>query len=107
MHFAVSAPAAATAGAAFNFDVTAQDASNNTLTGFTGTVHFTSTDGAAVLPADTTLVNGVGTFSATLNTAGSQTITAADALTPANAGASGTIAVSPATPVQLQSFDVD
>jgi len=94
MHFAVSAPATAAAGTAFNFTVTALDASNNVLTGYTGTVHFTSTDGAAVLPADTTLTNGTGTFSATLKTAGSRTITAADALTAANFGTSAPINVS-------------
>src|SRR6185295_7569317 len=65
-HFAVSAPASATAGVAFNFTVTAQDQFNNTATTYGGMVHFTSSDGAAVLPANATLTNGVGTFSATL-----------------------------------------
>src|SRR5205807_1258307 len=65
-HFAVTAPASATAGSAFNFTVTALDAFNNTATGYAGTVHFTSSDGAATLPGNTTLTNGTGTFSATL-----------------------------------------
>ena len=39
------APASATAGVAFNFTVTALDALGNTATGYSGTVHFTSTDG--------------------------------------------------------------
>src|SRR5581483_6605121 len=77
-HFAVSAPSSATAGAAFNFTVTAQDQFNNTATGYGGTVHFSSTDGAAILPANSTLSNGTGTFNATLDTAGNQTITATD-----------------------------
>jgi hypothetical protein len=93
IHFAVSAPATATAGTAFNFTVTAQDALNNTLTGYTGTVHFTSTDGAALLPADATLTNGTGTFSATLKTAGSPTISATDTVTAAMTGTSAPIAV--------------
>ena len=38
--------------------VTAMDAYGNTATGYTGTVHFTSTDGAAVLPADYTFTAG-------------------------------------------------
>src|SRR4029077_16862928 len=38
----VPAPLTATAGGAFNFTVTAEDANGNTLTGYTGTVHFTS-----------------------------------------------------------------
>src|SRR5262249_56145070 len=71
-HFAVSAPAAAPGGTAFSFTVTAQDAFNTTVPGYSGTVHFTSSDGAATLPANATLTNGVGTFSATLDTDGTQ-----------------------------------
>src|SRR5262249_12369322 len=67
-HLAISAPSNATAGTAFNFTVTAQDQFNNTATGYSGTVHFTGSDGSAVLPANSTLTNGVGTFSATLKT---------------------------------------
>src|SRR5205807_2600834 len=95
-HFAVSTPANATAGSAFNFTVTAQDAFNNTATGYAGTVHFTSTDGAAVLPANSTLSSGTGTFSATLATGGSQTITATDTVTSSITGTSGTITLSAA-----------
>ena len=86
-HFSVSAPASATAGTAFNFTVTALDASNNTATGYAGTVHFTSSDAQAVLPGNSTLVNGTGTFSATLKTSGNQTISATDT---ANASVTGT-----------------
>jgi hypothetical protein len=92
-HFAVSAPPGATAGAAFNVTVTAQDGGNNTVAAYSGTVHFTSTDGAAVLPANTTLTNGVGTFSSTLKTSGSRTITATDTVSSSVTGTSGTIAV--------------
>ncbi|MHB8466446.1 MAG: beta strand repeat-containing protein, partial [Acidimicrobiales bacterium] len=94
-HFVLSAPSSATAGTAFNFTVTAQDASNATATGYTGTVHFSSTDGQAVLPADSTLTNGTGTFSATLKTAGSQTITGTDTMTSSITGTSNTITVAP------------
>ena len=93
-HFTVSAPSSTTAGTAFNFTVTALDASNNVATGYAGTVHFTSTDGAAVLPANSTLSSGSGTFSATLRTAGSRTITATDTVNGSITGTSGTIAVS-------------
>src|SRR5580700_4315991 len=54
-------PATVTAGTAFTFTVTAIDVFNAVATGYTGTVHFTSTDAAASLPADATLTNGVGT----------------------------------------------
>jgi hypothetical protein len=92
-HFAVSAPASATAGAAISFTVTAQDSSNNTVTTYSGTVHFTSSDGAAILPANATLTNGTGTFAATFKTSGSQTITANDTVATAITGTSGGIAV--------------
>src|SRR5262249_38230597 len=64
-HFAVSAPSGASTGAAFNFTVTAKDQFNNTATGYTGTVQFTSSDSAASLPGNSTLSSGSGTFSAT------------------------------------------
>jgi hypothetical protein len=93
-HFTVSAPASATAGTAFSYTVTALDASNNTATGYAGTVHFTSSDVAATLPVNSTLTNGVGTFSATLRTAGNQTITATDTVTSSITVTSSTIVVS-------------
>src|SRR5207302_558464 len=80
----------------FSFTVTAKDAFNNTATGFAGTVHFSSSDAQAVLPANSTLSGGAGSFSATLKTAGSQTLTAADTATPSITGASNGIAVSAA-----------
>ena len=92
-HFAISAPATAVQGSTVNYIVTALDASNNIATGYTGTAHFTSTDGAATLPADATLTNGVGTFPATLNTLGSQTITATDTVTSSITGTSSAITV--------------
>ena len=100
-HFAISAPTTAAAGAAFNFTVTALDALNNVVLAYTGTAHFTSTDPAATLPADSTLINGVGTLSATLTTAGNQTVTATDTLHASVTGTSNTIAVSPAAPTHF------
>ena len=66
---------------AFTVTVTAQDPTTTSATGYAGTVHFTSSDGQATLPANTTLTNGTGTFSATLKTAGTQSITATDTVT--------------------------
>jgi hypothetical protein len=81
VRFTVAAPANATTGKPFSITVTAWDAYNNIATNYTGTVSFTSTDGAAVLPAPytfTTADKGVHTFTngVTLKTAGTQTITA-------------------------------
>ena len=94
-HFVVTSPTNATAGMAFSFTVSARDALNNGASGYTGTVHFTSTDGQAVLPANSILSIGEGfaNFSVTLNTAGSETITATDTVTPAITGTSNSIGV--------------
>jgi hypothetical protein len=97
-HFSVTAPANATAGATFNLVVTALTAANTTATGYTGTVHFTSSDPKAVLPANSALLNGVGSLQAVLNTAGGQTITATDTVTASITGVSGTITVSSVGP---------
>jgi len=70
----VSAPAAVTPGVPFNVTVTALDAFNNVTTGYAGTVHITATDGAATLPSNAKLTNGVGTFQVTLRTQGTQTV---------------------------------
>ncbi|BCU78627.1 hypothetical protein llg_33420 [Luteolibacter sp. LG18] len=94
-HYTVSAPANATAGTAFNVTVTALDQFDNTATGYAGTVHFTSSDAPATLPANSTLTNGVGTFSATLKTGGNQTITATDTVAGSITGTSGNILVDP------------
>lgn len=91
-HFLVSAPGFVATGAAFSVTVTAADASGNTASGYAGTVHFTSSDPQATLPADSTLTGGVGTFSATLKTTGSQTITATETAS-SMSGVSGTITV--------------
>src|SRR5204862_4585063 len=61
--------------------------------GYSGTVHFTSSDGQAVLPGNATLTSGTGTFSAILRTTGNQTLTATDAATPTITGTSNAIKV--------------
>ena len=93
--FSLSAPSTATAGSALIFTVTALDAFNNTASGYGGSVHFSSSDSQAVLPANSTLTNGVGTFSATLKTPGSQTVTATDA---GHSGLGGSTAVTRVLP---------
>src|SRR5690606_33300727 len=78
-----------TAGDAQLFIVEALDASGNRATSYTGTIHFTSSDGQAVLPADYTFTAGnagIKAFSGTLKTAGEQSITATDT---ANASITG------------------
>src|SRR5439155_1058676 len=100
-HYSVSAPASSTAGIAFTTTVTALDAFNNTATGYTGTAHFTSTDGLAVLPSNYTfLVGDAGVHSfingVTLKTAGGRTITGTDTINGSINGTSSAVTVSAA-----------
>ena len=74
-------PGQTVAGVAHNLTVKAHDSSGDTAADYTGTVHFTSSDPKAVLPADYTFTvadAGVHVFSVTLNTSGSQSVTATD-----------------------------
>jgi hypothetical protein len=101
--FGISAPAGTTAGNAFSINVTAFDGGGNVNPTYTGTVHFTSSDPLAVLPADYTFTSadsGVHTFSVTLKRSGAQTITATDTVTSAMVG-SASVSVSPAAAVSL------
>jgi DNA/RNA endonuclease G (NUC1) len=98
-HFSVTAPANVTNGAAFNVTVTALDASNATATGYTGTVHFTSSS-TGTLPSDYTFTAGdlgAHTFSVTLTSNGSRTITATDTVTNTINGTATTNVLSTAT----------
>jgi hypothetical protein len=95
--FTATSVSAATAGSSVPFTVQALDAYGNTATGYTGTVHLTSSDGQAVLPANYTFTAadaGVHLFVVTLKTAGTQSILATDTAN-ANLGALATVAVSP------------
>jgi hypothetical protein len=99
----ISAPALTTAGTGFQISVTVLDASNNVDIGYTGIVHFSTSDGQAFLPADTpfsTADTGVKVFIVTLKTAGSQSISAADTLAATVQGSSMTT-VAPAAASRL------
>jgi hypothetical protein len=108
-----------TAGTTLQVTVTAVDSAGQVVPGFTGTVHFTSTDGSAVLPADYTFTaadNGVHTFNITLKTAGTQTLTVTDpysgitgtlpGLTVTPAAASQFVVVAPASVLALTPFRI-
>ena len=78
-------PNPTTAGVAHNVTVTAKDAFGNTATGYTGTVHFTSSDGAGRPAGQLHLrrpaTTGPTPSRCTLKTAGTQSITATDTVT--------------------------
>jgi hypothetical protein len=82
--------------------ITARDSYGNYAPVYNGTVHLSSSDAAAVLPADTTLVNGTANVSVRMMTVGTQTLTATNTANPALTG-SETISVTPAV---LASYDV-
>lgn len=96
--FLVAAPDNGFSGAPFDVTVTALDANGNTATGYRGTVHFTSNDNAATLPADYIFIagdNGVHTFQATMNTPGTRSITATDTVTASITGSDSLSVITP------------
>jgi sugar lactone lactonase YvrE len=107
-HFTVTGPTSGVVGAPQSITVTAEDVTNHTDTGYTGTVHFTSTDPQAVLPADYAFMasdKGSHIFSVTFGSVGSQTVTATDTSSLVNgtsaavgiSGATATLGVSPSS----------
>ncbi len=100
-------PAGATAGAAQTFTLTALDAYGNVVTN-PGTVHFSSSDAQAVLPADYTFTAadaGSHTFTVTFKTAGAQSLTFADTFyTALTATESITVTPAAAASVQIAGF---
>src|SRR6185437_10882010 len=72
-------------GQQFNLQVSIQSADGLNLADYTGTLHFTSSDAKAILPADYTFSfadAGTHTFVVSLGTPGSQTISIADTKLP-------------------------
>ncbi len=102
-HYSVTTSSTAIAGNVLSVTVTARAVDGSTLTTYAGTTHFTSSDGAAVLPSNYTFVAGdlgTHTFDVTLKTAGSDTITATDTVTSSING-SANVTVSAAAASQL------
>ncbi len=81
-NFSVTAsPASITAGGTTSVTVVARDSSNHTLANYTGTIHFTSSDAQAALPADYTFTSadaGSKSFNVTLKTAGNPSVSVSD-----------------------------
>src|SRR5262249_36733850 len=97
-------PSSIQAGSSAGVTVKALKADGTIDTGYTGTVHFTSSDVKAGLPAIYTFTAadaGKHTFSATLKTAGTQSLTVTDTQTSAINGTEGNILVKPAAASQF------
>jgi hypothetical protein len=99
-HFRVVAASPTTgAGQPVNVTITALDALGRVDSSYQGTVHLTSSDRQALLPGDYAFTTGAGgdngahTFAITLNTAGFESVTAADVTTPTARGTSTAVIV--------------
>ena len=85
-----------TAGQPVQVTVNAKDANGNPVLNYGGTVHLTSTDPAASLPAAYTFTagdNGTHTFAITLNSSGKFSVTVSDTATPPNSTTASTTVV--------------
>ena len=109
-HLSVSTYNPYVAGATHSVTVKALDANGDVATGYTGTIHFTSSDGQSTRPADytfNTTDQGVHAFTAALvlRTAGSQWVRATDKVTASITG-SQTVTVAPvkATHLSVSTF---
>ena len=82
--FSISAPSSVTQGVGFKFTMTVLDAYGNVVTGYRGTLAFSSSDATASLPKNYTFTasdQGVHTFTKlVLKKKGTQTITVTDTL---------------------------
>jgi hypothetical protein len=97
-------PSAVYVGDLRGFIVTAYDACGNLAYNYAGTVHFTSSDGNASLPADYTFSGydgGTAYLGATLNTAGTQSLTVKDTANPAATGSLTGVHVNPIATVAM------
>ena len=91
----------AAAGTPQSVTVTLTDSLGNVATNYVGTIHFTSTDGQAVLPANytfTTADQGKHTFQVSFKTTGTQSIGVADT---ANGSLKASASVAVTTSAQL------
>ena len=102
--FQCSSSVSVIAGTPSTVVVTAKDSFGNTATGYLGTARITSTDGAAVLPANYTFLSsdaGVHSFAVTLKTKATQSITATDTVTSGITGTQAGVVVSAASASQF------
>ena len=96
VYFTIDAPSSVAAGQVFYITVTAKDSYNDVVTGYTGTVSFSSTDSQWVSPGDiqfTAADLGKKILAVTMKTAGIQRIYCEDIANPAVNGTSNDINV--------------
>ena len=76
--YTIAGPTTVVTGTPTTYTVRASDAFGNPITGFNGNARISVTDIEATAPGTVSIINGVGTFNATLRTFGDQTISVAD-----------------------------
>jgi sugar lactone lactonase YvrE len=94
---AFAEPSSTPAGTPFTITVTAQDLGTNPVTGYTGTVHFTATNGTMAQYTFTPADMGSRPFTITLTHAMTLTVTGTDTAVPPVTG-STTFTITPAAP---------
>ncbi|HEV8062503.1 MAG TPA: DUF4214 domain-containing protein, partial [Gemmataceae bacterium] len=100
-HLGLSFASSALIGYSLTAIVTVQDTYGNAVTGYTGTVRWSSSDGLASLPGSYTFTaadGGQHAFNLTFGSAGSQTVTVRDA---AQESLTSTVSIAVANPLQL------
>src|SRR5205085_12276786 len=90
------------AGSPATITVTALDILDRPTTLYSGTLHFTCTDIAGVVPDDTTLQQGVGTFTINFHTVGSWSITVQDTADATIQGKSADVSVAAGAATHLR-----
>jgi hypothetical protein len=100
-YFQITGPSSVTAGTPGTYTISVFNPDGSADTGYSGTVHITSSDPKAVLPADFTITGDTATFSATLKTAGAQSLTATDTVTSGISGGDASITITPAAAAQI------
>lgn len=86
-------PSVASVGLPIPITVRALDNWGNFVTAYSGRVHFTCTDSAAVLPPDSQIVNGQTIFPVTFRTAGVQNLIVTDTVKPTLTAQTGSLTV--------------
>lgn len=97
----VTGPSGLIAGTQGTFTISAVNPDGSADTDYSGTVQISSSDPKAILPGYVAISGGVGSFPATLETAGVESIAATDVSNSRMTGSDGGIAVTPAAASQM------
>jgi uncharacterized delta-60 repeat protein len=100
-YFQITGPSSVTAGTAGTYTISVFNPDGSADTNYSGTVQISSSDPKAVLPRSFPIDGDTATFSATLETAGIQSLIATDTATPGISGSDASITITPAAASQF------